>query len=60
MFINNIIMKNEDYIFTYNWFAWFPVKTNNAGWVWLKTIKKTLDSRDEVYLGLLPVYSYEL
>jgi hypothetical protein len=53
-------MKNEDYIFTYNWFAWFPVKTNNAGWVWLKTIKKTVDSRDEVYLGLLPTISYEL
>lgn len=23
----------------YNWFAWYPVKTQDRGWVWLKTVR---------------------
>ena len=22
------------------WFAWFPVKTVNWGWVWLRTVRR--------------------
>lgn len=51
-------MKNEDYIKTYKWFAWKPVKTTNTGWVWFKYVDKTIDERAEVYLGLLPEYYY--
>lgn len=25
------------------WFAWYPVKTENKGWVWLDTVLKTMD-----------------
>jgi hypothetical protein len=51
-------MRNEDYVNTSDWFAWKPVKTECGKWVWLKTIKRTVDERDEVYLGLLPKYFY--
>ncbi len=53
-------MTQFDYIKTDNWFAWRPIKTINAGWVWLKVVKRTIDERPVVYLGLLPEYSYEL
>lgn len=23
-----------------NWFAWFPVKTENVGWVWLRWVRR--------------------
>jgi len=49
--------NNKDYIIKDKWFAWKPVKTN-TGWVWLKTVNRTIDERPEVYLGLLPEYSY--
>jgi hypothetical protein len=42
------------------WFAWRPVHTKNAGWVWWKYVTRTIDERPEVYLGLLPEISYEL
>ncbi len=53
-------MLQEDYIYTHKWFAWKPVKTECGKWVWLKTINRTVDERDEVYLGLLPTYHYSL
>jgi hypothetical protein len=51
-------MKHTDYITTSNWFAWRPVKTNNSGWVWLKTVNRTIDKRPHIYQGLLETYSY--
>lgn len=53
-------MKNKDYITTDKWFAWKPVKTADAGWVWWKVVNRIIDERPEVYLGLLPEYSYLL
>ena len=50
----------KDYITTGKWFAWKPVKTTNAGWVWLKTVNRTIDECPVVYLGLAPEYSYSL
>lgn len=51
-------MTHTDYITTKKQFAWHPVKTENAGWVWWKTVEKTRDERPEVYLGLLPITTY--
>lgn len=51
-------MKHTDYVNTTKWFAWYPVKTQDSGWVWWKTINRTIDERDEVYLGLLPQTFY--
>lgn len=56
--INSKKSKHIDYIKTDNWFAWRPVKTSSKGWVWLKTVKRTIDERPLVYLGLTPEYSY--
>lgn len=53
-------LTHEDYVTTDKWFAWWPVKTTNAGWVWWKVVNRTVDERPEVYLGLLPEYSYTL
>lgn len=53
-------MTHTDYITTKKWFAWHPVKTENAGWVWWKTVEKTRDERPEVYLGLLPITTYKI
>lgn len=53
-------MKHTDYITEDYWFAWRPVKTQNAGWVWLKRVRRIIDERPEVYLGLLTEYSYFL
>lgn len=53
-------MIHQNYIKTDNWFAWRPVKTTNAGWVWRKIVNRTIDERPVVYLGLLPEYSYYL
>lgn len=52
-------MKHTDYITTARWFAWKPVKTSNKGWVWLKTVIRTVDDRPLVYQGLLEEYYYE-
>ena len=53
-------MKNEDYVVTVKWFAWYPVKTTNSGWVWWKYVDRTTDERPEVYMGLLTEYTYKL
>lgn len=50
---------HTDYINIDYWFAWRPVNTVNSGWVWLIPVIRTIDSRDEAYLGLLSTYSYE-
>jgi len=52
-------MLHTDYINIDNWFAWRPVKTIDSEWVWLIVVRRTIDYRDEAYLGLLPTYSYE-
>jgi len=41
------------------WFAWRPVRTTNNGWVWGEFVYRTVDERDEIYLGLLPQIHYE-
>ena len=51
---------HTDFIYTYKWFAWRPVHTTNAGWVWFKWVMRTDDERELEYLGLLPTHSYEL
>lgn len=51
-------MAHEDYVKTDKWFAWRPIYTTNAGWVWLTLVNRTIDERPEVYLGLLPDYTY--
>lgn len=48
----------KDYIRVDVWFAWFPVRTDD-GWVWLKYVGRKIDECPEVYLGLLPVTTYE-
>lgn len=53
-------MSHTDYIKTDKWFAWRPVKTDNAGWVWWRVVDRTIDERPVVYLGLLPYYSYSI
>lgn len=53
-------MTHTDYIKTHDWFAILPVKTENAGWVWLKWVKRTVDDRPVQYLGLTPTITYEL
>lgn len=50
--------KKQGLIIINKWFAWYPVNTDNAGWIWLKTVDRKIDERDEYYLGLLPKYSY--
>lgn len=51
---------SERYVRISAWFAWHPVRTSNAGWVWWKYVTRTVDERPEVYQGLLPETSYEL
>lgn len=34
------------------WFAWYPVFTENSGWVWFKTVYKKIDYRPLKHLGL--------
>jgi hypothetical protein len=51
-------MSSKRYIKFSVWFALFPVRTINKGWVWLKFVEKMTDERPEVYLGLLPEHSY--
>lgn len=46
-------MTHLDHIKSDNWYAWYPVKTENEGWVWLCWTQRTIDSRPLVYLGLL-------
>ncbi len=41
------------------WYAWYPVKTENDGWVWLEVVTKKVDNRPEYYQGLLPVTTYK-
>jgi len=53
-------MVHTDYVKTSDWFAWKPVKTEDSGWVWLKTVSRTVDDRPLVYMGLLTQYSYKL
>jgi len=53
-------MVNVEHIKSSYWYAWKPVKTEEGKWVWLKTIKRVIDSRDEYYLGLLPKTFYYL
>jgi hypothetical protein len=52
--------NHEKFVHIYVWFAWRPVRTENAGWVWWKYVTRTIDERPEVYLGLLPTTTYEL
>ncbi len=47
---------NQEHIITSEYFAWFPTKTTNAGWVWLKPITKIVDKR----FGLIYQITYEL
>jgi hypothetical protein len=51
-------MENK-YITTRIWFAWFPVRTTEGKWAWLKKVKRVKDERPEHYLGLLPEIHYE-
>jgi len=52
-------MENE--MITINkWFAYYPVLTDNAGFVWLKKVDRKIDRNDKYFLGLLPRYSYFL
>lgn len=46
------------YVKQEKWFAWYPVKTEFDGWVWLKTVWRTVDEAPEHYLGLLPEVTY--
>ena len=51
-------MAHTDYVNSYPWFAWYPVYTQNEGWVWWRWVTRIVDERDEVYLGLLPRVYY--
>lgn len=42
----------------YKWFAWYPVRTEDAGWVWLTTVLVMEDDTDMEYLGLDTKYMY--
>jgi len=53
-------MTQEDFIKKDKWFAWRPVKTTNAGWIWFKIVNRTIDERPVEYLGLLPEFEYIL
>ena len=53
-------MAHTDYIYEDRWFAWHPVKTDNAGWVWWKWVIRTIDDRPVVYQGLLSEITYTL
>lgn len=39
-------------------FAWFPVKTEDCGWVWLQYVEVVIDERPEYYHGMLPETMY--
>lgn len=52
-------MKHTDYVSTNLWFAFLPVRTEDKKWVWLRWVKRTVDDRPLVYLGLLTEYTYE-
>ena len=47
-------MAHTDYVNSYPWFAWYPVRTVTGDIVWWKWLRRVTDERDEVYLGLLP------
>lgn len=40
-------MKKEDgqqnRFIPHRWFAWYPVKTEDTGWVWLKDVDRQLE-----------------
>lgn len=56
--MKNNMRIHTDYIYFYKSLAWYPVKTKDEGWVWLKSIWVIEDDRPIEYLGLLSTKHY--